>query len=113
MTSLANLPFPRNSQALVDTDTGRLTEPWLQFFAAMVARPGPIVAVSVGTSPFSYTASQSGFAHVTGGTVSAIALKRADVTLATGLTAGFIPVGQGDIVVVTYSVLPTIKFVPS
>lgn len=79
----------------------------------MVAQPAPIAAVVVGASPFSYTASIAGYVHVTGGTVSAIALIRAATTLATGLTAGFIPVGQGDVVRVTYTVKPTVNFVPS
>lgn len=105
--------YPQSRVQIAEPQTGNLDPAWRNFFAAMVAQPGPIDAVVVGASPFAYTASESGHLHVTGGTVSAITLTRAGTVLATGMTSGFIPVSLGDVVAVTYSVKPTLNFVPN
>ena len=73
----------------------------------------PIAAITVTASPFAYTAAAAGTVVVSGGTVSAITLKRgAPAAIAVGETSGVIPVSAGDIVTTTYSVLPTMSFVP-
>jgi hypothetical protein len=111
VSTLAGLPFPSGDQPVVD-DKKRLGQTWHGFFAGLVAKAPPIAPVTVGVSPFAYTASTFGFLHVTGGVVSAISLTRAAVVLATGLTSGFIPMAQGDIVKITYTGKPTVNFVP-
>lgn len=73
----------------------------------------PIAAITVGASPYAYTAPAAGMVVVSGGTVSAITLKRgAPAAISVGETSGIIPVSAGDIVSTTYSVLPTMSFVP-
>lgn len=73
---------------------------------------GAIAAITVGASPFSYTAPAAGTVFVTGGTDSALQLTRGATTIATGFTDGPVPVSAGDIVKVTYSAAPTMNFVP-
>lgn len=72
----------------------------------------PVAAITPGASPFTYTAPFAGSIAVTGGTVSAIALIRQGTTVATGLITGLIPVSRYDQVKVTYSVVPTMTFIP-
>lgn len=76
------------------------------------AQSQPVSSITVGGSPFTYTAPFAGTIAVTGGTVSAIAILRQGTSVATGITAGFVPVSRYDQVQVTYSVLPTLTFIP-
>ena len=78
-----------------------------------VPQAQPSSAVMVTASPFTYTASFNGSLAISGGTVSAVALIRQGVTIATGVTAGVIPVSRLDQVKITYTVLPTAVFLPS
>jgi hypothetical protein len=71
----------------------------------------PIAAIAVGASPFTYTATAAGTVFVSGGTDSALQLKRGATTIATGFTDGPVPVSAGDQVIVTYSAAPTMNFV--
>lgn len=73
-----------------------------------------IAAITVGASPFSYTAPAAGTVTIEGGTVSAVTLKRGtpaaiSVGSATGL---LVPVSAGDVIATTYSAAPTMNFVP-
>lgn len=87
---------------------------WSQFYTALVSAAAPIDLVDVLVSPFDYMASFPGFLLVSGGTVSNLALTRGRVTIATlPMTSGFIPMAQGDIVEITYSVLPDVWFIPN
>jgi hypothetical protein len=72
----------------------------------------PTAAITVGGSPFSYTAPFAGTVVVQGGTVSAIALVRQGTSTTTGLTVGVFPVSRGDVVAVTYTGTPTMSFLP-
>lgn len=85
---------------------------WATIEALPEATPAAGSSVTVGASPFSYEAASAGSLLVNGGTVSAITIERAAVVYATPGTAGFIPVRAGDIVEVTYTVLPTLTFLP-
>lgn len=76
------------------------------------ARAQPIQVVTVGASPFSYTAAFDGTVVVTGGTVSAISLTRQGTSVATGITTGLFPLSRLDIIQVTYSGLPVMTFLP-
>lgn len=74
---------------------------------------GAIASITVGASPYAYTAPAAGTVVVSGGTVSAITLKRGTpAAISVGETAGVIPVSAGDIVTTTYSAAPTMSFVP-
>jgi len=92
--------------------SGCLIDPWIQYLAQFTTAPPNIKDVDVDASPSSYVAQEPGTIHIIGGTVSAIALIRGLITLdVTG--SRLIPVGIMDTVRVTYTVVPTIKFIPA
>lgn len=103
------IPAPQFS---VLTQNGFFSTPWYLFFKQFVTQPGAVQTVSLGASPASYTASGPGSVVVSGGTVSGISLKRGGVTTALGITSGIVPVVNNDVVVMTYSVKPTVSFIP-
>ena len=76
---------------------------------------GPVSAVTVGSSPFKYTAPQGGSLIVNGGSTTQIAFSRDGANFfITGQTAGMFKLAQGDILQVTYPVAPpTMTFVPT
>lgn len=86
------------------------------FVAEMVfqgeSNGAPIQAVTVGASPYAYTAPQQGALSIQGGTVSAVTLKRGGTTVTLGLTAGLVPVSTGDVVTITYTAAPTLNLIP-
>ncbi len=84
---------------------------WQNFFNSLGAPATAFEPVTVGASPFSYTASESGFLMVTGGTVTAIHILRGALSIL--VTGGVVPLAPNDVAVVTYTVLPTINFVPT
>jgi hypothetical protein len=96
--------------ALVDK-AGRIIPPWNSFFQQFTSPPANILSVIVGASPFSYVAKQPGMLIISGGTVSAVNFTRGNITISMGTSEAF-PVEIADTISVTYSVLPTIKFVP-
>lgn len=101
---------PNSNQPLVDS-RGMVTQIWQRFFNAIIGPAGAVSAITVGASPFTFTASQRGSVAISGGTLTSVVLNRAgtSISLGTGRTA---PVAPGDTVTVTYSVLPTMTFVP-
>jgi hypothetical protein len=113
-TSNPTFGLPSRLLRLVKPDSGLPDETWYQFLVrlAQLSAERPIDPVSVGASPFVYTASTIGHIFVAGGTVSAISLERSGVALACPSNT-FIPVAANDTVTVTYSVLPTMTFIPS
>lgn len=75
---------------------------------AQAITAAPVIAVTLGASPATYRAPVDGNLLMTGGTVSAITVSRDGTTfLASGMTAGFIPMSRGDQAQVTYTVAPT------
>lgn len=103
--------LPNQNSPFVRLPSGIIIPPWNSYLQQFTQEPPPIAAITVGTSPFSYIAKEPGYVSVTGGTVSAIVLTRGTDTInLTGLKA--VPVSIKDIVTITYSVLPTIKFIP-
>ena len=107
--SLRNNLVPSVQDPLVNPD-GTVSVTWAQFFAQLVGQPQPIAPVAIGKSPFSFTASQKGTISVTGGTVSATQLTRARVTI--NVLSQLIPMAQGDTIVLTYTVAPSLNFIP-
>lgn len=73
----------------------------------------PAQSITVGVSPFVYTAPFSGSVAITGGTVSNISIIRQGVTIATGMIAGLIPISRTDQVQVTYTGAPIMNFLPT
>jgi hypothetical protein len=94
---------------------GRTSKTWYFFLQALWngIAPGGENSVTPTASPFVFTAPRRGFLIVQGGTVSFVSYSRDQVTFHnTGVVAGAIPASKGDLVSVTYSVAPTLTFVP-
>ena len=72
--------------------------------------PLSVSAVTVGASPFDYTAPRDGFVSIVGGTVTAVALIREGVSTSLGVVA-VVPVKKGDTVRVTYAVAPAVTLI--
>ncbi len=72
----------------------------------------PVATITPGASPYSYTAPYWGSVAVTGGTVSAISIIRQGASIGTGVTVGVFQLARGDVLQVTYSVVPTMTFIP-
>lgn len=89
---------------------------WLQQYLVQVGR-NPINTVApqaVGASPYIYT-NDGDFdvdALVTGGTVSALAFSRDGVSFYLVSTSQLIRLNPGDMVRITYTVLPTLTLIP-
>jgi hypothetical protein len=97
------------------TQKGATSRGWFTYwFGLGKGQPtGPIAAISPGVSPYTFTAPQGGTVLVQGGTVSLIQITRDGVNnFNTGQTQGAIPVSQGDSLIVNYSVVPTLTFIP-
>jgi hypothetical protein len=110
-------------QPLTNSD-GTPASVWFQFFSTVdsllggaPSKGGPVPAanesaVTVGASPFTYTAPSNGALLVTGGTVSEIALQRQS-SYNLGITTGYIPVAADDEVTITFTGAPTVVFFPT
>lgn len=85
---------------------------WYRFLARLsqLSAEKPIVDVTVGASPFTYTADTIGHLNIQGGTISTRTLTRGSKTI--NFTTSMVPVVAGDVVTITYSVVPTLSFVP-
>jgi hypothetical protein len=106
--------MPPATVPVVDPDTGLLSQAWYGYFRDLGSFATPIEVVTVAASPFTYTAVHAGNLLIKGGIVGSIGLIRARVTIAvTGLTSGFIPISQDDRVVITYTGLPEVWFIPN
>lgn len=108
LVTLPNYPVPLAQK-------GNTTKDWYFFWSGLYKGLPPALPlpVTLGASPFIYTAPQRGFLIITGGTVSAVAYSRDGVTFfATGQTAGMFPLSASDVLRITYSVVPTVTFIP-
>ena len=76
--------------------------------------PALPVSITVGTSPFIYSPSVKGTVIVQGGTVSKVEFSRDGITFYDfGTTAGPFPLNAADRIRVTYTVKPTMTFIPT
>lgn len=104
---------PAYTEPLVTKDN--TTASWYRWFQNLDKGlpPSSELAVTVTASPWIYTAPSQGFVIVTGGTVSLVQFSRMPGTFyPTGQTVGTFPVSQNDQLKITYTVMPTITFVP-
>jgi hypothetical protein len=104
---------PQFNQKLITGETTHSA--WYRYFTQneLGTPPTSETVLTVGASPYSFTAPMKGFIVVSGGTVSKITFSRLTGTAwTTGQTQGCIPVAQNDAVSVTYTVKPTVVFVP-
>jgi hypothetical protein len=73
-----------------------------------------VQAQTVGASPVTITAPGNGAMIVNAGTVSSIVFSRDGTNnYTTGQTSGVIPVFKGDTLTITYTVAPTVSFIPA
>jgi hypothetical protein len=97
------------------TQGNKTSNVWYRFWQGLYQGRPPSGESSVKptTSPFTYTTNQRGFVIVQGGTVSTIQFSRGlSTNYVTGLTGGCFPLSAGDSLIVTYTVVPTMTFVP-
>jgi 3D (Asp-Asp-Asp) domain-containing protein len=94
-------------------EQGRVSQVWFRFLQQLVNQPAASAAITVSASPFTYTASFPGNVVINGGTVTGLSVSRGTTSVTVATTQKIIPLGQGDSVVVTYSVLPTMTWLPS
>lgn len=109
LNSLPNYPVSLQDRGITSKD-------WYFFWAGLFKglAPGAETPIVVGASPYSYSAPVKGTVIVSGGTVSAIAFSRDGMTFyATGQTTGMFTLNAQDRLRVTYTVLPTMTFVPT
>lgn len=89
---------------------------WYFFWAGLWRGLAPELEspVTLTGSPFTYSAPRRGSLIVSGGTVSQIRFSRDGSTFYnTGATAGMFALSAADRLEVTYTVAPTLTFVPS
>ncbi|OWV62585.1 hypothetical protein ATY75_12235 [Rhizobium sp. N122] len=101
---------PNSNQPLVD-NRGFVTPVWQRFFGALLGAPAAISPVTVSASPTSFTAYQRGTVGISAGTLTSVSLTRAGTTVTLGTTRS-VTVANGDVVTVSYTVAPTINFIP-
>lgn len=107
------LVLPNKMAPFVDA-LKRILAPWDSYLQQFTQAPPNYQPLTVGASPFAYTAKEPGNLAITGGTVTGLALIRGEASIILGAgTNKIIPMSINDIVNVVYSVLPTIQFVPS
>jgi hypothetical protein len=108
---MANQTFPTAATPAVALQNGNyyFTTPWIVWLQQLASQPAAPFTVTPTASPFSYLASGAGTLQITGGTVSARTLTRGGVTVS---VSGSVPVVNNDVVTVTYSVAPTLSFIP-
>ena len=69
-------------------------------------------SVTPGASPYTYRTQTEGTLSIVGGTISALSLTRAGVSVSLAVSTPMIPLSPGDAVTITYTVAPTLKFIP-
>ena len=107
-------PFPSVLQDFVD-GVKKLKNPWIQYLQQFTIAPPKFTDLTLDGSPFEYHAREPGNIFVSGGTVSGITLTRGVDTITVAPNTAnprLIPVAVADSVTITYSVLPTVKFIP-
>lgn len=118
---MANLQqnFPNISTQLVDPKTGQITPQWQYFLNSLFQRTGgpsggaggPITTITVGASPFVYTATTTTYVWLEQGSYAEVTFNRSGVILNYGFaTRGIFPVVSGDILTFTYSSLTPILY---
>ncbi len=107
------VPVPNLITRLVDGMGKLLPGPWNSFFQQFTQAPPSPIAIVVGTSPFTYTAKEPGVIAIAGGTITGVALIRGTFNIGLGSNVFLVPVGTNDSVVISYSGLPAIRFLPT
>lgn len=105
------LPVTNTQVPLVDS-RGLITTGWQAFFQQFTQAPSGAMTLIVTASPFSYIVKEPGLINVSGGIVTSISLVRGSVIIdVTGQK--LIPVSIKDTIIVVYTGLPNILFLPN
>lgn len=89
-----------------------LIPPWNNFLQQFVQDPPAVMDIDLTGSPFTITPNALGTLIITSGTISNITLTRGNTDIV--LTGEkIIPIRLTDTVTITYSVLPTVQFLPN
>jgi hypothetical protein len=107
-----SLIVPNLATALVDKLGLLSNQAWISWFQQFSQAPSAAIILVVGPSPFAYQTRQPGLINVHGGTVSAITITRGTVVIDVN-GQKLIPISIKDTITVTYSVKPTMLFLPS
>lgn len=97
-------------------ERGRMSSQFYRMMATLLrsiagwSSPDALASVTLTGSPYAYTAQQPGQLFVNGGTVSAVTLTRAGTTVNAPAAGCYLT--PGDTITVTYTVAPTVTFVP-
>lgn len=77
--------------------------------------PGPVIPITAGTSPLTYTAIHDGTFIISGPPSATINIIRYGITVPTGMTGGTIPMRKKDQISVTWSggTAPVMNFLPN
>ena len=120
MSNLGNLGIPNPQLPVGVAPDGkggtvpvRLSDLWYRFLTRLsqLSAESALRDVSVGASPWSFTADTIGHLNLIGGTISQVLLTRgSNSTVVTG--SRLVPVAAGDVVTTTYTVAPTASFIP-
>lgn len=103
--------FVPNLLSCLTDVSGLIQKPWNNFFSQFSSPPSAIKTIVVGTSPFQYQAGEPGTLVLTGGTVSNVSLIRGRDSVNLGTPKSVLLMIQ-DIAQITYSVIPTLQFLP-
>jgi len=106
------LPLPNIVQEFI-TSARQIKSPWIQYLQQFTITPPAFMDITLTGSPFDYTSAEPGNIFISGGTVTGITLTRGPDTIILPASSSLIPVSIDDTVRITYSVLPTVKFIPS
>lgn len=105
----ANMVFSQ-----IKLEVSRYATEWTDESSAQILNvliPQAPTGVTVGASPFAYTAPTSGTVCASGGAITSVALARNGTTVYTSaLAADSVPVAKGDVVTITYTAAPTVYF---
>lgn len=92
---------------------GKTSSVWYRFFVSLFqGQPSASeTMITVGASPFIFTAPVGGWVIISGGTISAMSFARS-LTTVIPAAENIIPLANGDQLTITYSVAPVVTFVP-
>jgi hypothetical protein len=104
------LPFVNLNSRLVDAQ-GRVLDPWSSFFQQFTQAPTAALNILLNGSPFSYTAKEQGLITIEGAGLTDVKLIRGSINIDL-LTTRAIPVKIKDTIIISYSSLPILTFLP-
>lgn len=111
--TITSIAMPKFEEPLMSK--GRAHSSWYRFWQGLRQGqpPGSEMSVTPAASPYTFLTQQRGFLIVNGGTVSMVQFSRGGTTnYVTGQTQGVFPVSAGDSLILTYSGIPSLTFVP-